>query len=1619
MRTPIYFAVAFWATLPIYGASPPVQVELRSSWPAPPFLLEVLEAIAIEEPQAYYPLLDIITNPELLPNPAPVTQHAVHKHVLDTAVAEGYLSAPGVLSAVEMNLGLHMALPKLEAYYQYYRDRHVARHNALNREDCDSWVDWYGQIICDVQTLAHIAGTDSIDGPEQQSNINICHRTPSSSKLLSFDRVSPNPAETVERPPRVAILYGSPTSPNFRALHSYLYRASTSDAPTLQYVFRPIPEKDLDFSRKTYLSGFGAALDLKKMEYLALDDRGQAASSSEHLTPDNVAGITLETDTIASLLQQYPENSTADYTATLSSEELLQIGFQATQLIHDSDQPLATLKRIAQNFPKYASSVARRVVVDDNLQNEVTENHAKAQPGVSMMWLNGVVVPEKDINPFTLLRLLRKERGVMLSLTSLGLSPSQALDLLTHNAVSAAQSGSSVLDGIFDASDRQEGGGLITWWNDFEKDARYARWGTSLRLLLRPMYPGQMPNIKRNIFNVVLAVDLSHSSSLNFLAGPVSNIISRNFPYRFGVVPIVETEEGIRMARLIFWLVEHIGAERTLNFVRRIAQMQTPIDQLTPTVNWQLVTSEFKTLRSEIENLPATSLEDILSDAAGKYAETIEKAQHYSKRLGADLFSAPQGHAFINGKHFNLDDDFLRNMQSETGQQMQYLQEQLYLTTLDDANADTIDTYFYDLPESNKRRNKHIYPSGKGDNLKTINLAELHRSSGFPATPGSFVYPPDTEKVPLTMYVVADLDSPSGLALIREALNSITEDGISRITFVHNPSANSNSAPWKHRVSSLLGQLIGTGLLDKVSASRLLDALHPERLDVTDSDSQTVFVPEGYLDTILENAIIEDPQQTYESFAKASRFFVRELNIAPGNNAFIVNGRIVGPFASDDFVKEDINALAQYEFRKRVRPVVEALPDVIDSFDSETRDRFAELVSVLSSIISNIQQPDPSEAGLFNTPHRPRRRNYRMLAGEHTKFTFGDNSTALFQFGVLLDPLSEAAQKWSSLIEWLLHDPAVYIELHINPPRYRELPLKRFYRFNLPAKLQYDEAGNEVRSKITFDGLPVEPIYTLAMDVAQSWLVRPREALYDLDNLQLGVLAGPDRVKGVQAVFELDYLVIEGHARDILTNAPPRGLQLQLTDSNGTAIADTLVVANLGYLQFRTKPGVFRLEIRPGRGREIFRMDSVGNEGWDSPSVEEVGDEVTLTNFEGLTLYPRVARLPGMERVDVLASPEDEHDNEGFVSGVVSKLSSIFHKSKPETDVAVSGSPHADINIFTVASGLLYERFASIMILSVLRNTKSSVKFWFIENFLSPAFLEFIPHFAAAYNFQYELVTYKWPSWLRPQREKQRIIWAYKILFLDVLFPMDLKKVIFVDADQIVRADLIELVNLDLHGAPYGYTPMGDDNTEMEGFRFWKTGYWRDFLQGLPYHIRRNGNLTYPNFVDSALYVVDLVRFRQIAAGDILRSHYQQLSADPNSLANLDQDLPNNLQREVPIYSLPEDWLWCETWCSKDRLHRAKTIDLCQNPLTKEPKLSRARQIPEWSTYDAEISQFARSLADKGLIRSGIVAADANVLADVSAGKAQAGSIPSAAAEHEEGSVAESDEEKEPKHDEL
>merc|ERR1711862_368332 len=172
-------------------------------------------------------------------------------------------------------------------------------------------------------------------------------------------------------------------------------------------------------------------------------------------------------------------------------------------------------------------------------------------------------------------------------------------------------------------------------------------------------------------------------------------------------------------------------------------------------------------------------------------------------------------------------------------------------------------------------------------------------------------------------------------------------------------------------------------------------------------------------------------------------------------------------------------------------------------------------------------------------------------------------------------------------------------------------------------------------------------------------------------------------------------------------------------------------------------------------------------------------------------------------------------------------------------------------------------------------------------------------------------------------------------------------RVIFVDADLIVRGDLRELNELDLEGAPYAYRPFCDSREEMEGFRFWKTGFWKDHLSSIDakYHI-------------SALYVVDLDNFRNNAVGDILRGMYSSLSQDPNSLANLDQDLPNFTQNNIPIYSLDKSWLWCETWCSdEDKETKNISVPESKHKTIHPNQIGLAMSVHEsWTSLKTSIS---------------------------------------------------------------
>jgi UDP-glucose:glycoprotein glucosyltransferase len=974
----------------------------------------------------------------------------------------------------------------------------------------------------------------------------------------------------------------------------------------------------------------------------------------------------------------------------------------------------------------------------------------------------------------------------------------------------------------------------------------------------------------------------------------LASFVKRKLTLRIGLVPVTSTPHSMEQARVVYHLIDTYGLQTALGYLETsftTKKLDAPSKSSFETAVEGRKLKQDKVARPVVEMLKSEDHQD-----------QIKASRQWIRRLSADSEIPPM---FVDGVALPRDENWLQAMSTRVTADLQAIQQAIFKEAFEE-NA-WLPNYF--LFQAAKRRNSLVVPEDE-KSLKVFDVNKLvgDNEALLDSLPRIKADESSTKSDWAHMIFIADMESEEGAKLLatvapfREANPSV------ELIFVHNPASDE----------------IESGLSNDIFAHMKHNSNKPFR---TINDLISILTAE-------KSAGGANIQKEASQYWHAADSLIKSLTLLPGQNAILLNGRLVGPVPTASALEsEDLEQLLSYERSKRIAPAYAAM-EALGLSDKISDPLAAAKVSSIVAISTISDTPD----GIFEQAPTIRMGSFDMWNTSQTVIEVGDISTASIQFTVLLDPASELAQRWVPLLRAFSELDGVYMKLWLNPKeRLQELPVKRFYRYVLDSKPTFDQVGSLQSLSASFSGVPQEALLTVGMDVPPAWLVAPKVSVHDLDNIKLSSIKS-----NVEALYELEHILIEGHSREIPGGAAPRGAQLVLRTERDPHAADTIIMANLGYFQFKANPGFYKIDLQEGRSSDIFNIDSLGSQGW-SPVPGDESTEVVLMSFKGTTLYPRLSRKPGMEAEDVLeAKVETKMD---FVSRGLNFAQGILGgkaKNIPETQ------EQAEINIFSVASGHLYERMLNIMMISVMRHTKHTVKFWFIEQFLSPSFKDFIPFLAAEYGFKYEMVTYKWPHWLRGQTEKQREIWGYKILFLDVLFPLSLDKVIFVDADQIVRTDMIELVNHDLRGAPYGFTPMCDSRTEMEGFRFWKQGYWEKFLRGLPYHI-------------SALYVVDLHRFRQIAAGDRLRQQYHQLSADPGSLSNLDQDLPNHMQTILPIHSLPQEWLWCETWCSDEALKDAKTIDLCNNPLTKEPKLDRARrQVPEWTVYDDEIAALDR-----------------------------------------------------------
>uniref|UniRef100_A0A671PJD6 UDP-glucose:glycoprotein glucosyltransferase 2-like n=1 Tax=Sinocyclocheilus anshuiensis TaxID=1608454 RepID=A0A671PJD6_9TELE len=1258
----------------------------------------------------------------------------------------------------------------------------------------------------------------------------------------------------------VAVLYAEIGTKDFNTFHKVL--SERAQEGKLIYVLRHFVSEPKN--EKMLLSGYGVELAIKSTEYKAVDDTQVKVTTDNVDENDEVQGFLF-----GKLKKSHPElqeelgelrkhllESTNDMTP-LKVWELQDLSFQAASRIMTVPKfdSLKLMQELSQNFPSRARSLTR-VAINQDMKKEIEDNQKSMgiHPGDASLFINGIHVDLDLHNPFSILDILRTEAKILEGLHNLGIKGSSISKFL-HLPSSATLEDSYALD-IRHTS--------IMWINDIEKDSMYRHWPSSLQELLRATFPGVIRQIRRNFYNLVLFLDPVQEESIE-LVKLAELFYKHNIPLRYviGFVLVVSADDkvdgyldaGVALFRLLNYISEEYDEAQAFTSMVSIFNRV----EVGESLSVDTVTAYLK------NKFPKANAARILG-VDSSYDDNRKVMLLNSSGLGA----LPVG--LFNGVPLSSEEMDPEELETALLQKIMettnFFQRAVFMGQI----TESVDVVDFLMEQAN------VVPR-----INPLILSSERRYLDFTSSPGSpLMTPPDpnhnvfftspVEEEVLyggTVWIVADIEQPSGRQLLRNALKHMKSSRSScRVGTISNPSGKpteDNSGLYRAVWASLLTQSskntldFTLKLLKEENVEDYICSLLPASLDP--------------LQFGMDHDAFEKKFNTMElDFLHSQQKYCKEvLKLKAGQRAVVSNGKL--------------------------KPVI-------------TVHRASDLIMKVDALLTS-------------SPKGEARKDVKFLKDKHSILQLAQREDEVFYDVVaIVDPLTRDAQKLAPLLVVLGQVVNMKVQVFMNcRAKLSEMPLKSFYRYVLEQDVSF--FGNNSLSPgpvAHFTEIPESPLLTLNMITPESWMVEAVRSPYDLDNIHLQEVSGV-----VNAEYELEYLLLEGHCFDLSTGQPPRGLQFTLGMRQEPLMHDTIVMANLGYFQLKANPGAWMLRLREGRSEDIYQIQA--HDGTDSPL--DAGDVIVVLNsFHSKIIKVKVQKKPDKLNEDLL--------NEGTESkGLWDSITSV-DKDDKKTDV---------LNIFSVASGHLYERFLRIMMLSVLQHTKTPVKFWFLKNYLSPSFKDTISHMAKAYGFQYELVQYKWPRWLHQQTEKQRIIWGYKILFLDVLFPLAVDKIIFVDADQIVRADIKELRDLDLEGAPYGYTPFCDSRKEMEGYRFWKTGYWASHLGQRKYHI-------------SALYVVDLKKFRKIAAGDRLRGQYQALSQDPNSLSNLDQDLPNNMIHQVKLE--------CNVNCIDSVSQFRHTIDRCNNPKTKEPKLSAAvRIVPEWSKYDNEIKQFLKQVKEQ------------------------------------------------------
>ncbi|XP_056352423.1 UDP-glucose:glycoprotein glucosyltransferase 2 isoform X3 [Oenanthe melanoleuca] len=1225
------------------SSSQPVTARLAAKWPATPLLLEASEFIAEDGNEKFWQFLETVR--ELTVYKQGDSEYSYYNLILKKA---GQFLSNLQINLLKFALSIRAYSPTVQMFQQIAADEPPP-------EGCNAFVVIHEKHTCKTNEIKKLL-KKATKRPRPY--------------LFKGDHKFP----TLKEDGPVVILYAEMGTKDFVKFHKILSEKARKEE--IVYVLRHYVQQKPN-SRKMYLSGYGVELAIKSTEYKAVDDMEAkgANETKEEEDEEEEEESDVQGFLFSKLKRMHPELKnnliefkkhlieTTNNMEPLKVWEMQDLSFQAATRIMSAPvyDALKVMKDIAQNFPIRARSLTR-VPVDKKMQNEIEENQKHfhetlgIQPGEARLFLNGLHIDLDFYDPFSILETLKLEGKVMHGLNELGIKGetlSKFMRLHIHPT-----------DNNYALDIRHSS---IIWINNIEQDHSYSTWPTSYQELLKPTFPGFLQEIRRNLYNLVLFVDPVQEDTGDYMK-LAELFYHHDVPLRIGIVFVLNTKEeidGNEDAGVALW--------RTFNYIAEesdISQAFMSIINMYHEMkdgNVLTVDDVKHVLRSEYPHADVQSILDVHSE----YDEGRKAGATFYKKSG--LGALPQ--ALFNGVPFpreemdaaELETLILQRIFDASG----FFQRAVFMGLLDD-HVNAVD-FLMDQNHVVSRINPTILGAERRyvhfrstsvpfhvEDFSTFSFLDSQDKSAVISDNMKYLTKKDEDALyAVTVWIIADFDKPAGRQLLSNALKSLKTSSHTRVGILNNPSSKikeDNTAIARGILAAFLTQ-------NNSNLKSFLSKLIKEEAAKSLASGTKIV---KFLIPGMDGDTFEKKYNTLGlDLIKTHQMFCQEvLKLLPGQMAVISNGRILGPLDENEFHTEDFNLLEKITYSTSSEKIKALVKEM-----GNTSKSGSDLIMKIDALLSSLPKTDM-------------RQDVELLKEQHSVVKVEpQENDPFYDVIAIVDPLTREAQKMSHLLIVLKDIINMKLRLFLNcRSKLSEVPLKSFYRFVLEPEITYGINKHLPSEPVAkFLELPESPLLTLNMITPESWLVEAVNSSCDLDNIHLQEIKG-----AVLAEYELEYILLEGHCFDVTTGQPPRGLQFTLGTKNNPVMVDTIVMANLGYFQLKANPGAWTLRLRKGRSEEIYQVFS--HEGTDS--VADLADViVVLNNFRSKIIKVQVQKKP------------DKVNEELLTDGTTGKKGNVESVARFSEEISTDEKEKKSdiLNIFSVASGHLYERFLRLV----------------------------------------------------------------------------------------------------------------------------------------------------------------------------------------------------------------------------------------------------------------------------------------------------------------------------------